>query len=121
MYPAAQTRPIAVLNVRDASGPRRLREAEVDVHGRQCELPLSKPDCSVFTQRGFLASHGPDALDIYRRLGGYAAKILSGANPSDLPVEQPIKFTLMINLKTGKVLGITIPPTLLARADEVIE
>jgi putative ABC transport system substrate-binding protein len=75
----------------------------------------------MFTERGFLVSYGPDVLNIYRRLGGYAAKILYGAKPSNLPVEQPTKFTLVINLKTAQALGIIVPPALLARADEVIE
>ncbi len=74
-----------------------------------------------FTERGFLVSNGPDLLDLMLRLGGYVAKILNGAKPADLPVEQPEKFTLAINLKTAKALDLTVPPSLLARADEVIE
>jgi putative ABC transport system substrate-binding protein len=86
----------------------------------QHKLPTTYYD-RFFVVAGGLVSYGPDRIDQYRRTAGYVDRILRGEKPGDLPVQAPTKFELVVNLKTAKAMGLAVPPTLLAQADEVIE
>jgi len=96
---------------------RLKRIAELALQGRLPAISVYRP----FVSEGGLMSYGPDTADIFRRSAAYVDRILKGANPADLPVQQPNKFEFTINLKTAKALGLAVPPTVLASADEVIE
>ena len=76
---------------------------------------------SGFVRDGGLLSYGPDQVDTFRRAASYVDRILRGAKPGDLPVQFPVKYEMAVNLKTAKALGLTVPPSILLRADEVIE
>jgi putative ABC transport system substrate-binding protein len=73
-----------------------------------------------FAESGFLLSYGPNLADLWRRAAGHVDKVLRGANPATLPIEQPVRFDFVVNLRTAKTLGLTIPQSVQARADEVI-
>ncbi|HEV8530358.1 MAG TPA: ABC transporter substrate binding protein, partial [Methylomirabilota bacterium] len=102
-------------------GPRAVANrdliAELGLRNRLPVMGHFRP----IVQAGGLMSYGVDLNDLFRRAAGYVDKILKGAKPADLPVEQPTKFELVVNLKTAKALRITLPPSVLSRADEIIE
>ena len=104
-----------------------LQNALINAHrARVVELATKKGLPTMFgeaalVESGGLMSYAPNSLDLFRRAATYVDKILKGAKPADIPVEQPIKFELVINLKTAKQIGLTIPPNVLARADKVIK
>ena len=93
---------------------------QIGVMALRNRLPAAS-NLREFAEAGLLLTYGVDLRDLYRRAAVFVDKIFRGAKPADLPVEQPTKFELVINLKTAKALGLTVPPTLLSRADEVIE
>jgi putative tryptophan/tyrosine transport system substrate-binding protein len=87
---------------------------------RQQKVPVAS-EFDIFARSGSLMSYGPSILDLWRRAADYVDKIFKGAKPADLPVEQPTRFELVLNLKSAKALGLAVPPTMLTRADKVIE
>jgi putative ABC transport system substrate-binding protein len=103
------------------AGPRAVENcrliAELALKSR---LPLMS-QFSPFAEAGALLSYGPDLNDLFRRAGSYVDRILKGARPGDLPIERPNKYELVLNLRTAKALGLSIPQSLVLRADQVIE
>jgi ABC-type uncharacterized transport system substrate-binding protein len=97
--------------------PARVQIAQLAIRYRLPTMFIFK----TYVQVGGLLSYGADYVAMHRQAAGYVAKILTGTSPTDLPIEQPNKYELVVNLRTAKALGLTVPPTLLARADDVIE
>jgi len=114
----ARERPDAMLMLADPMLDNE-RKRVVDLAART-RIPTASGFRS-FAEAGGLISYGASLIDSYRRLAIYADKILKGAKPADLPVEEPTKYELVINLKTAKALGLTIPQSLVMRADELIQ
>jgi ABC-type uncharacterized transport system substrate-binding protein len=107
------------LLITSGPGPQRFRELIIALAMRH-KLPAVYPE-RFYVSAGGLISYGVDYIDQYRRAAGYVDRILKGEKPAELPVQAPTKYELVINLKTAKALGLSVPSTLLARADEVIE
>jgi putative tryptophan/tyrosine transport system substrate-binding protein len=99
----------------------RRREFISLLGGAAAVWPLAARAQQSVASSGGLISYGGDTADVIRRMSSYVDRILKGEKPADLPVQAPVKYELVINLKTAKALGLTVPPTLLATADEVIE
>jgi putative ABC transport system substrate-binding protein len=97
-----------------------LSRREISALAFKHRLPAIYP-LRQYVESGGLISYGVEVLDLFRRAGGYVARILNGAKAAELPVEQPTKFELIVNLRTAKALGLTIPPALLLQADQVLE
>jgi putative ABC transport system substrate-binding protein len=125
--PADFDRAFSELSAKGASALLVLNTPVLDMERQRIvDLAAKNRLPTVYTIRSYvdgggLMSYGPNVADLNRRAASYVDKILKGAKPADLPVEQPTKFELFINLKTAKVLGVTVPNTLLAQADDVIE
>jgi len=115
---AAQFGAEALMTTEDAI--QITNRARIVEFAKRQQIPVAS-EFGDFAHAGALMTYGPNILDSFRSAAGYVDKILKGVKPADLPVAQPTKFELILNLKTARTLGLTIPPTLIARADEVIE